>query len=422
MEIIKTLNFKKKSSKVLYSLYDLRMFIADSFPQFRDSIDLGRVVVNKANSGFVDNDFDIYDLYWHITGTEFEFEVEQPTVDIDTRFILKHVRKVRKKQEKVVKLFEQGERHVGVITRKLRYRRELVSHTVKYFKIFNEIIPYQGYDGPKVNKRRILKDIIEEDEFIVTRGVKEVKKKILLEFNVKVSKKLIKNFWKKSGYRYRNVRENLCSKYPKKADPVEMLEKINELLYYMSNNIKIYFYDQKVFFLDSIPDNMWCKKKMIAELKKRKKNKRRDRIELNLCVSFDGLEAMMLVDGTTTKAEFVKIMHQLISRDEKFAKKKALIFLDNASWNNEYEQRDYLQSDYPQCFNAPYASPLNFVELFFKPINDRFHELNEHKLDKFWPVSAQSIYDGYTDDFGGLKRNYLRNIQNLRKNLMFDLD
>ena len=100
------------------------------------------MVVNKANSGFVDNDFDIYDLYWHITGTEFEFEVEQPTVDIDTRFILKHVRKVRKKQEKVVKLFEQGERHVGVITRKLRYRRELVSHTVKYFKIFNEIIPY----------------------------------------------------------------------------------------------------------------------------------------------------------------------------------------------------------------------------------------------------------------------------------------
>ena len=38
---------------------------------------------------------------------------------------------------------------------------------------------------------------MDEDELIVTRGVKEVKKKILLEFNVKVSKKLIKNFWKK---------------------------------------------------------------------------------------------------------------------------------------------------------------------------------------------------------------------------------
>ena len=147
---------------------------------------------------------------------------------------------------------------------------------------------------------------------------------------------------------------------------------------------------------------------MIKELKEKRKTKRRNRIELNLCVSFDGLEAMMLVDGTKTKAEFVKIMHELISKDEKFAKGKALIFLDNASWNNEYWQRDYLQSDYPQCFNAPYASPLNFVELFFKPINDRFHELNEHKLDKFWPVSAQSIYDGYLEDFSGLKRNYLR--------------
>ena len=83
---------------------------------------------------------------------------------------------------------------------------------------------------------------------IVTRGVKEVKKKILLEFNVKISKQLIKNFWKKSGYRYRNRRDNLSPKYPKKADPVKMLEKINELLYYMSNNIKIYFFDQKVFF------------------------------------------------------------------------------------------------------------------------------------------------------------------------------
>ena len=104
----------------------------------------------------------------------------------------------------------------------------------------------------------------------------------------------------------------------------------------MSNNIKIYFYDQKVFFLDSIPDNMWCKKKMIEELKKKRKTRRRNRIELNLCVSFDGVEAMMLVDGTTTKPEFVKIMHELISKDEKFAKGKALIFLDNASWNNEY--------------------------------------------------------------------------------------
>ena len=177
---------------------------------------------------------------------------------------------------------------------------------------------------------------MDEDELIVTRGVKEVKKKILLEFNVKVSKKLIKNFWKKSGYRYRNVRENVSTKYPKKADPAQMLKKINELLYYMSNNIKIYFYDQKVFFLDSIPDNMWCKKKMIKELKEKRKTKRRNRIELNLCVSFDGLEAMMLVDGTTTKPEFVKIMHELISKDEKFAKGKALIFLDNASWNNEY--------------------------------------------------------------------------------------
>ena len=413
MDIIKTLRFKKNSSKVLYSLFDLRMFIANSFPQFGDPIDLGRVVVNKVDPDEVDDDFDIYRLYWHITGTEFEFEVEKPTVDIDTQFILKHLRIVRKKQEKVVKLFEQGETHVGVITRKLRYRRELVSHTVKNFIIFKEIIPYQGYDGPKVNKRRILKDIMDEDELIVTRGVKEVKKKILLEFNVKVSKKLIKNFWKKSGYRYRNVRENVSTKYPKKADPAQMLKKINELLYYMSNNIKIYFYDQKVFFLDSIPDNMWCKKKMIKELKEKRKTKRRNRIELNLCVSFDGLEAMMLVDGTTTKPEFVKIMHELISKDEKFAKGKALIFLDNASWNNEYWQRDYLQSDYPQCFNAPYASPLNFVELFFKPINDRYHELNEYQLDNFWPVSTQSIYDGYTDDFLGLKHNYMRIIQNL---------
>ena len=142
MDIRKTLRFKKNSSKVLYSLFDLRMFIADSFPLFGDPIDLGRVVVNKVDPDHVDDDFDIYRLYWHITGTEFEFEVEKPTVDIDTQFILKHVRIVRKKQEKVVKLFEQGETHVGVITRKLRYRRELVSHTVKNFLISNEIIPY----------------------------------------------------------------------------------------------------------------------------------------------------------------------------------------------------------------------------------------------------------------------------------------
>lgn len=100
------------------------------------------MVVNKVDPDEVDDDFDIYRLYWHITGTEFEFEVEKPTVDIDTQFILKHLRIVRKKQEKVVKLFEQGETHVGVITRKLRYRRELVSHTVKNFIIFKEIIPY----------------------------------------------------------------------------------------------------------------------------------------------------------------------------------------------------------------------------------------------------------------------------------------
>ena len=82
---------------------------------------------------------------------------------------------------------------------------------------------------------------------IVTRGVKEVKKKNLFEFNVKISKQLIKIFWKKSGYRYRNRRDNLAPKYPKKADPAKMLEKINELLYYMSNNIKIYFLIEGIF-------------------------------------------------------------------------------------------------------------------------------------------------------------------------------
>ena len=270
METVKTLEFKKKSSKVLYSLYDLRMFIADSFPQFKDPIELGRVVVNRVDPGFVDNDFDINHLYWRLTGTELVFEVEESSCDIDTEHILKQARKVRKKQEKVVKMWEKGERNISVITNKLRFRRQMVSYTIKYYKIFNEIFPYQGYDGPKVNKRKILKNIMDEDELIVTRGVKEVKKKILLEFNVKVSKKLIKNFWKKSGYRYRNRRDNLSPKYPKKADPVKMLEKINELLYYMSNNIKIYFFDQKVFFQDNIPDNMWAKKHQIEKLKKQR--------------------------------------------------------------------------------------------------------------------------------------------------------
>ena len=72
----------------------------------------------------------------------------------------------------------------------------------------------------------------------------------------------------------------------------------------------------------------------MRDLKKKRKVRKRNRVELNFCVSFDGLEAMMLVEGTTTKNEFVKMMHALISKDENFKKGKSLIFLDNATYSS----------------------------------------------------------------------------------------
>ena len=54
------------------------------------------------------------------------------------------------------------------------------------------------------------------------------------------------------------------------------------------------------------------------------------------------------------------------------------------------------------------------MEYFFKPMVDRYHELNEYQLDNFWPIVTQSIYNGILDDIEGLKRNYLRKILELR--------
>ena len=119
------------------------------------------------------------------------------------------------------------------------------------------------------------------------------------------------------------MREYLPMKYPKKADPKKMLEKINELMFYMSNNVKIYFYDQKIFFLNKVPNHAWATKDMVKQVKAETKTKKKERIELNFCVSFDRIEGMMLVNGATTKAEFVKMMHTLISRDENFARSKS---------------------------------------------------------------------------------------------------
>ena len=73
MEIIKTLNFKRESSSVLFTLLDLRNFISESFPMSRDPIELTRVVVNKVTPEYVDNDFDASYLYWSITGSEIDF-------------------------------------------------------------------------------------------------------------------------------------------------------------------------------------------------------------------------------------------------------------------------------------------------------------------------------------------------------------
>ena len=210
-------------------------------------------------------------------------------------------------------------------------------------------------------------------------------------------------------------------KYPKKADPKKMLEKINELMFYMSNNVKIYFYDQKIFFLNKVPNHAWATKDMVKQVKAETKTKKKERIELNFCVSFDRIEGMMLVNGATTKAEFVKMMHTLISRDENFARSKSQIFQDNANWNNEYYLEDYLQSDYPQCFNAPYASPLNFVEYFFKPIDDKFIKYNDKNINNFMDNVTRSIYDGILDDFGGLLRNYMRELIQLKEFLISNL-
>ena len=103
------------------------------------------MVVNRVDPGFVDNDFDINGLYWPLTGTEFVFEIEENSYDIDTEHILKQARKVRKKQEKVVKMWEKGERNISVITNNLRYRRQMVSYTIKCYKNFLNCLKYYLY-------------------------------------------------------------------------------------------------------------------------------------------------------------------------------------------------------------------------------------------------------------------------------------
>ena len=142
MEIVKTLNFKKESSSVLFTLLDLRNFISESFPMSRDPIELTRVVVNKVTPESVDNGFDASYLYWSITGSEIDFEPDQNKVSIEIAQVLKHTRKVMKKQIKVAEMWDRGERIISNIVKKLRVRKELVSFTIRHYRNFNEIEPY----------------------------------------------------------------------------------------------------------------------------------------------------------------------------------------------------------------------------------------------------------------------------------------
>ena len=141
----------------------------------------------------------------HLQDHEFEFDYtpfdNQAT---DSTPQDKHKYKVFSKQQAIVETFNNGCFDCRLIAKQLKVRPDLVYHTIRYYKFTKQIVPYEKYQCNKIDKVKIIKNYVKNNEYCVGNSIKAVKNDLRIKYNEKFGARLIKKTFASCGLSYSN--------------------------------------------------------------------------------------------------------------------------------------------------------------------------------------------------------------------------
>ena len=116
----------------------------------------------------------------------------------------KHRSKVLSKQQAIIEMFTNGCFDCRLIAKQLKVRPDLVYHTIRYYKFTKQIVPYEKYQCNKIDKAKIIKNYVKNNEYCVGNSIKAVKNDLQIKHNEKFSARLIKKTFAGCGLSYSN--------------------------------------------------------------------------------------------------------------------------------------------------------------------------------------------------------------------------
>ena len=336
-------------------------------------------------------------------------------IDDITRYVLSKSERVKKNteknQKKVIKWFKKGYTQKEIL-KKMHVRKELVVHTLKYWKNCEEIIPYENYLEKKPDiTLRLVREYFEEDVTRIGDSIKIMQKNICLINGIRIGTKKIKNILKRSGYSYKNHRCFKKKRNNYKVDQKKQFNSAQKLTFFLQKEIEIFYLDEVYYYLRHRANYFWGNSKLekkLNEYMNTQENKFRTGL---VCYSKDRLKGIMIVNGHVSKHEFNYFQVNLIQEYPRQLTGHAIIWLDNARWHKSILTKN-LNFDKFLHFNAAYSPITNFIELIFSISKNYFiynNNLDVNKLD------FNVLNSFYSIDINKIKNMHYYFLRNLSK-------
>ena len=247
-----------------------------------------------------------------------------------------------------------------------------VYNWIKQYDDFN----FSNFNKSKFNNKKITEQI---EKFILnsisnfnTFNIKKIKKDIINNFNVSLSKQSIYYVLHKNNLTYKQIR---VKNIPYTNEKLKNLKKeLKDKIKPIFNNLNSF--DEMAIYLNDTPPYGWSKKGTDCIIKTKKSlNKKRYTIGMNIDINSD--IDFTLIEGSLKQDKLINFFNKL--NKEKI--KNRTFFMDNASIHKSNKMTKYIKdNNLKVIFNIPYCSEYNPIEYIFSLLRKKL--LNEEINNK----------------------------------------
>ena len=271
-----------------------------------------------------------------------------------------------------------------------------VYNWIKQYDDFN----FYNFNKSKFNNKKITEQI---EKFILnsisnfnTFNIKKIKKDIINNFNVSLSKQSIYYVLHKNNLTYKQIRVKNIPYTNEKLKNLknELKDKIKPIF----NNLNSF--DEMAIYLNDTPSYGWSIKGTDCIIKTKKSlNKKRYTIGMNIDINSD--IDFTLIEGSLKQDKLINFFNKL---NKKKIKNRTFL-MDNASIHKSKKMTKYIKdNNLKVIFNIPYCSEYNPIEYIFSLLRKKL--LNEEINNK------ENIIKIIVKFKKELNKNHVKNIFN----------